>query len=140
MGTAKPTAKVWMATLVTVSSGIVTTAPTAAAKAPRPAAPINAGGIPTAAPNSGRAPGAKSTTEGRIANSSGPLASTKMRISGFSAARARRGSSLLRVIPAFCALPRRPLAATLLNNRSDWTFSKRFLTLMLFPTLSTSAP
>jgi len=86
--------------LTTVSSGTTTTTPAAAPREATAATCKREGEIPTAEARRGRAPGAKSTILGRIGSNSGPEASTRTRISGLLAARSRRGSSLVREIPA----------------------------------------
>mmetsp|Transcript_10625 Transcript_10625/g.25170 ORF Transcript_10625/g.25170 Transcript_10625/m.25170 type:complete len:248 (+) Transcript_10625:3446-4189(+) len=134
-----PAAKVCPATCKRVSSGITTTAPAAAANEASPAALNAEGGTVTAVAKRGRAWGASSTTLGNKGKSSGVAASTKMRISLFSAARARRGSNLERERPASWALESKPDWATLVNKPLDSTFSNKDLTAMLFPRVSTSS-
>lgn len=137
-GNDKPTINVCSATFVTESSGMTEQAVKAPAATASPAAPISGGGTDTAVANKGKAPGAMSTIVGKSGNNSGPLASTRINISGFDAANSNNGSNLLRVIPAAWALLNRPDAATLLNKRSFSTFSNNSLTLMLLPITSTS--
>jgi len=140
-GTATPrvaATNVWMATFTTVSSGMNAMAPAAAATDTRAPVCKSPGLIPIPAAKSGRAPGANSTTFGRTGRSSGPDASTRTRISGFDAARSRKGSSLVRETPASCALDRRPLSATFVRRPEDSMSDRRFLTAILFPVLSTS--
>ena len=114
-------------------------APAAPAKEAIPAAPIAGGGTVMAVAKSGRAPGAMSTTLGSKGKSSGVAASTKTSTSLFSAAMARRGSSLERERPASWAFESKPDWATLDNNPEASTSSNKFLTAMLFPRVSTSS-
>ena len=140
-GTATPrvaATKVWIATFTTVSSGMYAIAPAAAATDRRAPVCKSPGLIPIPAAKSGSAPGANSTTFGRIGRSSGPDASTRIRMSGFDAARSRRGSSLVRETPASCAFESRPLCATLVRRPVDSMSDRRVLTAILFPVLSTS--
>mmetsp|Transcript_59510 Transcript_59510/g.145780 ORF Transcript_59510/g.145780 Transcript_59510/m.145780 type:complete len:228 (+) Transcript_59510:2883-3566(+) len=134
-----PTAKVCVATSTTVSSGMRTTAPTAPANDANPAALRTPGGTVTADASKGRAPGANSTTLGRIGRTSGVAASTRTRMSLFSAARARRGSNFDNDKPASCALERSPDCATFVKRPDASTSIRSFLTAMLFPTESTSS-
>lgn len=140
-GTAAPrvaTARVWIATFAMVSSGMTTTAPAAAAAERNAPALRSPGLIPKAVTARGRAPGAISTTLGSTGRSSGPDASTRIKISGFDAARSMSGSSFAREIPASCAFERRPLLATSVRSPDSSIFTRRSLTFMLFPLLSTS--
>lgn len=132
-----PKARVCAAISTTVSSGMTTTAPTAAARDPSPRAERADGGMVTAEANSGKAPGASSTTFGSKGRSSGVAASTRIKISLFSAARARRGSNFERESPASWALERSPDWATLVKRPEASTSSRRVLTAILFPTAST---
>ena len=99
-GNDSATMNVCTATLVTESSGMAEHAANAAPRTAIPTAPIRGGGTVMAVANSGSAPGATSTIVGNRGNNSGPLASTKMSISGFDAANSNSGSNALSVTPA----------------------------------------
>lgn len=140
-GTAKPrtpTITVCVATSSTVSSGMIPTAAKAAAADANPAPAMTGAGMVMASARMGRRGGARSTKVGKSGRSSGPAASTKTRMDGFSAASCNSGSNLEREMPAFCALDKRPDAATFDKSFDCSTLMRRFLTAMLFPRLSTT--
>ena len=134
-----PAAKVCPAICRMESSGMRTTAPTAAAKDPIPTMLNTEGGTVMAVANKGRAPGASDTTFGNKGRTSGVAASTNTRMSSLSAANANKGSNLVKLSPASWALDNKPDCATLVNKPEDSTSSKSFLRAMLFPTESTSS-